>query len=221
MRTNNILLLISVWCFFFYTSGHARVFTFTMHHRFSDPVKKWSSETGAGNLSPADRWPEKGSFEYYAALADRDRFLRGRKLSDVDDDDDDAPLSFSDGNSTFRISSLGLYVSFRFLEIKFMSSIDLALHLELVLFFFFVFLMILQFALYHSSIGDTRSEVYGGAWYRKWPVLGTVWLYQMCCYWYHRFCFSMIFCSCSVLAVKCFFVACSFLFQLYVTPFVK
>ena len=97
------LLLLFVWglCI----CCNARVFTFTMHHRFSEPVKKWS-ETNAGKLSPVDRWPEKGSVEYYAQLADRDRFLRGRKLSDLD-----APLAFSDGNSTFRISSLGLYVS--------------------------------------------------------------------------------------------------------------
>lgn len=70
-----------------------------MHHRFSDSFKNWSGLTR--------NWPEKGSIEYYAALAHRDQLLRGRKLSDVD-----TPLAFSDGNSTFRISSLGLYVSF-------------------------------------------------------------------------------------------------------------
>ncbi|KAJ9703813.1 hypothetical protein PVL29_005190 [Vitis rotundifolia] len=71
-----------------------------MHHRFSEPVKKWSE--GAGNGFPAGNWPAKGSFEYYAELAHRDRVLRGRRLSEID-----GLLTFSDGNSTVRISSLG------------------------------------------------------------------------------------------------------------------
>ncbi|POO00801.1 Aspartic peptidase [Trema orientale] len=78
-------------------SSHGRIFSFKMHHRFSDPVKKWSEV--AGKLSPP---PERGTFEYYAELADRDRLLRGRKLSGTD-----GPLAFSEGNSTFRINSLG------------------------------------------------------------------------------------------------------------------
>ena len=95
--------LVFVWGGGGFRSCHGRIFSFKMHHRFSEPVKKWSLATG--KISPADNLPEKGSFEYYAELADRDRFLRGRKLSEFD-----APLSFSDGNSTFKISSLGLYV---------------------------------------------------------------------------------------------------------------
>ncbi|KAJ7944117.1 aspartyl protease family protein 1-like [Quillaja saponaria] len=114
-----ILILFSVWGFH---SCHAHVFTFTMHHRFSEPVKKWS-ETTVGKLSPVDHWPEKGSFEYYAELADRDRFLRGRKLSEID-----APLAFSDGNSTFRISSLGFLhyttVQLGTPGVKFMVALD-------------------------------------------------------------------------------------------------
>lgn len=89
-----VLSLFLGWCV------DARVFTFTMHHRYSEPVKKWS-HTAAGIPSP-----EKGTVEYYAELADRDRFLRGRKLSQFD-----PGLAFSDGNSTFRISSLGLYAT--------------------------------------------------------------------------------------------------------------
>jgi hypothetical protein len=77
-----------------------------MHHRYSEPVKKWSH---SASPSPSHRWPEKGTVEYYAELADRDRFLRGRRLSQFD-----AGLAFSDGNSTFRISSLGLYVTISF-----------------------------------------------------------------------------------------------------------
>ena len=97
-----IVILLSILGF---RSCHARIFSFQMHHRFSEPVKKWSE--GAGNGFPAGNWPAKGSFEYYAELAHRDRALRGRRLSDID-----GLLTFSDGNSTFRISSLGLYDSF-------------------------------------------------------------------------------------------------------------
>ncbi|POO00800.1 Aspartic peptidase [Trema orientale] len=86
--------LVFIWSF---RSSHGRIFTFKMHHRFSDPVKKWSHL--AGKLSPP---PEKGTLDYYAELADRDRLLRGRKLSQID-----PPLAFSEGNSTFRINSLG------------------------------------------------------------------------------------------------------------------
>ncbi|KAM3709857.1 hypothetical protein ACJW31_02G206100 [Castanea mollissima] len=108
-----------------HTCCNARsIFTFKMHHRFSDPVKKWSNSTGM--LSPA---PEKGTVEYYSDLADRDRLLllhhllRGRKLSDSD-----ASLSFADGNSTFRISSLGFLhyttVQLGTPGVKFMVALD-------------------------------------------------------------------------------------------------
>ncbi|PKI59925.1 hypothetical protein CRG98_019698 [Punica granatum] len=75
-----------------------RIFSFEMHHRFSDPVRRWSQS--AGKLSPA--WPEKGSYEYYAELARRDRAFRGRGLAEID-----SPLAFSDGNSTIKMNSLG------------------------------------------------------------------------------------------------------------------
>ncbi|KAK4479963.1 hypothetical protein RD792_013017 [Penstemon davidsonii] len=61
-----------------------------MHHRFSTHVKDRYSRAGSDHS-----WPEKGSVEYYALLARHDR----RALSDA--------LTFSDGNATFRISSLG------------------------------------------------------------------------------------------------------------------
>ncbi|MBA0770009.1 hypothetical protein Gotri_018691 [Gossypium trilobum] len=95
-----------------------RIFTFKMHHLFSEPVKNWSNSTG--KLS---HWPAKGSFEYYAVLAHRDRLLRGRKLSGIN-----ATLSFSDGNSTFRISSLGFLhyttVQLGTPGVKFMVALD-------------------------------------------------------------------------------------------------
>ncbi|KAK7360257.1 hypothetical protein VNO77_02240 [Canavalia gladiata] len=109
-----VFLLSLFLCF----QCHAHVYTFTMHHRYSEPVRKWS-HAAAGISSP----PEKGTVEYYAELADRDRFLRGRKLSQID-----AGLAFSDGNATFRISSLGFLhyttVQLGTPGVKFMVALD-------------------------------------------------------------------------------------------------
>nr|GEV01765.1 aspartyl protease family protein 1-like [Tanacetum cinerariifolium] len=62
-----------------------------MHHRFSDP------------FNSNHHFPAKGSVEYYSQLAHHDVILRRRKLSDSGEQH----LTFSDGNSSFRISSLG------------------------------------------------------------------------------------------------------------------
>ncbi|XP_014508834.1 aspartyl protease family protein 1 isoform X1 [Vigna radiata var. radiata] len=110
-----VVTFISLWEF---CQCHDHVYTFTMHHRHSEPVRKWSH--AAAGIPPP---PEKGTVEYYAELADRDRFLRGRKLSQID-----AGLAFSDGNSTFRISSLG-FLHYTTVEIgtpgvKFMVALD-------------------------------------------------------------------------------------------------
>ncbi|RWV97438.1 hypothetical protein GW17_00039777 [Ensete ventricosum] len=72
---------------------------FQLHHRFSDRVRRWAE----GRAVPGAWWPDKGTTEYYAALAHHDRALRGRAIAASD-------LSFADGNATFRLSSLGLYV---------------------------------------------------------------------------------------------------------------
>ncbi|KAL8251437.1 hypothetical protein R6Q59_035130 [Mikania micrantha] len=79
---------------------NACVFTLKMHHRFSEPMKRWSE--GTNNYTAGD-FPAKGSVEYYSQLADHDKIFRGRRLSDSGDE----RLTFSDGNSSFRISSLG------------------------------------------------------------------------------------------------------------------
>ncbi|KAL0343073.1 UNVERIFIED_CONTAM: Aspartyl protease family protein 1 [Sesamum angustifolium] len=71
-----------------------------MHHRFSAPVKEWYHRSRTG--SPVHNWPEKGSVEYYVLLASHDRTIHRRALSGSD-----GALTFSEGNSTFRISSLG------------------------------------------------------------------------------------------------------------------
>nr|GMC65855.1 aspartyl protease family protein 1 isoform X1 [Ipomoea batatas] len=84
------------------SSSHARIFTFELHHRFSDPVKKLAAQRTGGVSFPVDNWPAKGSLDYYTQLAGHDRFLHGRRLAKSD-----GKLTFADGNSTFRISSLG------------------------------------------------------------------------------------------------------------------
>ncbi|KAH0940622.1 hypothetical protein HID58_000259 [Brassica napus] len=90
------LLLTSPSC------SKARIFTFEMHHRFSDEVKRWSDLTGRFGST----FPPKGTFEYFNALVLRDRLIRGRRrLSDSESES--SALTFSDGNSTSRISSLG------------------------------------------------------------------------------------------------------------------
>ncbi|KAK4393891.1 Aspartyl protease family protein 1 [Sesamum angolense] len=71
-----------------------------MHHRFSAPVKEWYHRSRTGLL--VHNWPEKGSVEYYVLLASHDRTIHRRALSGSD-----GALTFSEGNSTFRISSLG------------------------------------------------------------------------------------------------------------------
>ncbi|GFY88050.1 eukaryotic aspartyl protease family protein [Actinidia rufa] len=71
-----------------------------MHHRFSESMKQWSKISG--KHFPAGDFPARGSIEYYARLANHDRARHDRRISESN-----APLTFSDGNSTFRISSLG------------------------------------------------------------------------------------------------------------------
>ncbi|XP_044496005.1 aspartyl protease family protein 1-like [Mangifera indica] len=72
-------------------------FGFSIHHRFSDPVK---------GIMAVDDLPEKGSFSYYSALAHRDRVfhVRGRGLATASDQ---TPLTFDYGNDTYRLNSLG------------------------------------------------------------------------------------------------------------------
>ncbi|PIA55422.1 hypothetical protein AQUCO_00700010v1 [Aquilegia coerulea] len=101
MKLASLLLLIIFLCslIFQFQSIHGRTFTFEMHHGFSEPVKKWVH-------NHTHNWPVKGTIDYYSALADRDRLLllRGRRrLSD----NDASSITFSDGNSTLLISSLG------------------------------------------------------------------------------------------------------------------
>ncbi|XP_043708719.1 aspartyl protease family protein 1-like isoform X3 [Telopea speciosissima] len=94
-----ISLSLLVWaCGFQGCDGHT--FSFKMHHRFSETVMKWTQRAEKGIL--VDHWPEKGTADYYSTLADRDRIMRGFRFMDVDQH-----ITFADGNSTIRISSLG------------------------------------------------------------------------------------------------------------------
>lgn len=89
-----VVVLISGWvsqiCYGLGTFG------FDMHHRFSDPVK---------GILDVDDLPEKLSLQYYKAMAHRDWVIHGRRLSTSDEVK--PPLTFSDGNETYRLSSLG------------------------------------------------------------------------------------------------------------------
>lgn len=77
-------------------------FGFDIHHRYSDPVK---------GILKVDDLPEKGTPHYYAAMAHRDGIYHGRKLANTNGQVEQE-LTFSYGNDTYRISSLGLYVLF-------------------------------------------------------------------------------------------------------------
>ncbi|CAN4078684.1 unnamed protein product [Withania somnifera] len=71
-------------------------FGFDIHHRYSDPVK---------GILDLHGLPDKGSVEYYSAWTQRDRVVKGRRLADTTDPT--LPLTFSGGNETLRLSSLG------------------------------------------------------------------------------------------------------------------
>lgn len=81
--------MLSRSCYGFGTFG------FDIHHRYSDPVK---------GILALDDLPDKGTLQYYASMAHRDRLIHGRRLATADNS---TPLTFFDGNETIRISSLG------------------------------------------------------------------------------------------------------------------
>ncbi|GAY53809.1 hypothetical protein CUMW_151880 [Citrus unshiu] len=90
-----LLILLSCCagcCFGFGTFG------FDFHHRYSDPVK---------GILAVDDLPKKGSFAYYSALAHRDRYFRLRGRGLAAQGNDKTPLTFSAGNDTYRLNSLG------------------------------------------------------------------------------------------------------------------
>ncbi|KAE8715915.1 Eukaryotic translation initiation factor 5 isoform 2 [Hibiscus syriacus] len=94
-RHSCVLLLVVVLglsagiCYGFGTFG------FDTHHRFSDPVKDFLA---------ADELPVKGSPDYYTAMVHRDRIIKGRHLAM---ENDQTPVTFLDGNETYRLNTLG------------------------------------------------------------------------------------------------------------------
>lgn len=72
-----------------------------LHHRFSPPVRRWVESRGR---DLPGGWPEKGTVEYYAALAGHDG---GRALNGGGGGAAPA-VTFSEGNATIKVSSLGL-----------------------------------------------------------------------------------------------------------------
>ncbi|KAK4772508.1 hypothetical protein SAY86_014283 [Trapa natans] len=91
-----LLMLLPLLSLGWRASQGLGTFGFDIHHRFSDPVR---------GVLDADDWelPEKGSVVYYAVMAHRDRAIHGRRLAD----NHVAPLTFSTGNETYRLNSLG------------------------------------------------------------------------------------------------------------------
>ncbi|XP_021908114.1 aspartyl protease family protein 1 [Carica papaya] len=92
-----LLVVVSGWgglskCEAFGTFG------FDVHHRFSDPVK---------GILAVDELPEKGSVNYYAVMAHRDRLIRGRRLASLEQQTPLTALTFLNGNDTYRIEVLG------------------------------------------------------------------------------------------------------------------
>lgn len=75
-----------------------------IHHRFSVPVRRWSLSNGK---ELPGGWLEAGTAEYYTALAGHD--LAGAILSKADTSSGGPPgLTFSEGNATLKVNSLGL-----------------------------------------------------------------------------------------------------------------
>lgn len=70
-------------------------FSFDIHHRFSDPVK---------GILGINELPDKGTREYYVAMARSDRVFRGRRLAG----NHQTPLTFTPSNETYRIGPFGL-----------------------------------------------------------------------------------------------------------------
>ncbi|KAG6525869.1 hypothetical protein ZIOFF_015840 [Zingiber officinale] len=102
---SGVLLLLAS---FLVPAADAAGIGFEFHHRFSDRVREWAEARAV----PGVWWPEKDTVEYYDALADHDRALRGRSLASGDG----SVLSFADSNATLRISSLG-FLHYAFVEL--------------------------------------------------------------------------------------------------------
>nr|ACG28820.1 aspartic-type endopeptidase/ pepsin A [Zea mays] len=80
-------------------AADASSFGFDLHHRFSPVVRRWAEARG-GPLA-ADRWPARGTPEYYSALSRHDRARRA-----LAGGADDGLLTFAAGNDTYQSGTL-------------------------------------------------------------------------------------------------------------------
>ncbi|KAG8363798.1 hypothetical protein BUALT_Bualt19G0059800 [Buddleja alternifolia] len=92
-----VFMLIAITCLIKCQRSEAfGTFGFDIHHRYSDTVKDFLNVDGL---------PEKGSLDYYTAMAHRDHLFKARRLATTPSS---TPLlTFFGGNQTFRLSSLG------------------------------------------------------------------------------------------------------------------
>lgn len=98
-----LLILFACGCWI-----NAEAYGLDIHHRYSDTVKDFLAVDGL---------PEKGSLDYYAAMAHRDHLFKSRRLATTPAT---SPfLTFLGGNDTYRLSSLGLYVLLFFIFTSF------------------------------------------------------------------------------------------------------
>ncbi|XP_012842939.1 PREDICTED: aspartic proteinase-like protein 1 [Erythranthe guttata] len=109
------LLLIAFSCCFNAKSIEAfGTFGFDIHHRYSDTVKEFLNTDGL---------PEKGTVDYYTAMAHRDHLFKGRRLAAST-----AILTFFGNNRTYNLWSLGFLqysiVSVGTPSLKFLVALD-------------------------------------------------------------------------------------------------
>ncbi|KAL3527251.1 hypothetical protein ACH5RR_011907 [Cinchona calisaya] len=95
-----VLTLLTSFCRLLFQLSNAHIFSLEMHHRFSEPIKKWS-QRNCKNFS-VQNWPNKATVEYHQHLANHDKLLRGRRRLPKFD----GLMTYSDGNSTSWISFL-------------------------------------------------------------------------------------------------------------------
>ncbi|KAL6545096.1 hypothetical protein OROHE_010003 [Orobanche hederae] len=97
VNVEGFLMLTAFVCWInAYSSEAFGTFGLDIHHRYSDTVK---------DFLDVDGLPEKGSLDYYAAMAHRDQLFKARRLATSTAT---SPLlSFLGANQTFRLPSLG------------------------------------------------------------------------------------------------------------------
>ncbi|KAL8028851.1 hypothetical protein ABFX02_14G188200 [Erythranthe guttata] len=97
-------MLIVFACWFNAKGSEAfGTFGFDIHHRYSDTVKEFLNLDGL---------PEKGTVDYYTAMAHRDHLFKGRRLAASNT----KRLTFFGGNKTYSFTYLG-YLHYSFIRV--------------------------------------------------------------------------------------------------------